>query len=146
MNKQREQSLALGFILVGFVLLGSSRSKSPTPATSSAPSSQPAIKPNIRGVPKTPGLTLKSGPFTFVVLTDFSAKPLRKGDFAKVVFVAPNGQQEGLWVEITSIKGENGKEVFTGKIDSDPVIIKTRAGQVVTFSRANVKETEIKEG
>lgn len=63
--------------------------------------------------------------------------PLRKGALVKLIFKVhdnPEVSGERLWVEIIDVNGRS----FTGRIDNDPIHIKARYGDTVTFKKNNI--------
>jgi hypothetical protein len=76
----------------------------------------------------------KKYPDTFKIPSHTRRKGVKVGEWAKLIFIAPDGQGERMWVKVTSRKG--GK--YVGTLDNSPVFIDAAHGDEINFSPKHV--------
>lgn len=81
----------------------------------------------------------KAHPDTFIMPPLKRRKSLQVGDNVKLGFRPAGGPRavadERLWVTIEKVDAYSG---FKGRINNDPVVVKARRGEAVTFERKHI--------
>lgn len=76
----------------------------------------------------------KKYPDTFKIPSRERRKGIKVGQWAKLIFIAEDGQGERMWVKIIARKGGG----YIGTLDNSPVLIEAEFGDEIKFSPKHV--------